>query len=345
MKRSSRLAVLGLACVGVLALAGVAIAAYTSPTLKISYAGTSTVISATAANGDDATARAAIYVPTGTTLTTGQTPGTPIGTVKAQVSALALAGALLPLDGQILVAPPGSVPATAQTACTQGVTPTATWLLVLQAAGQTINLPAYVLPTAGPLAAVSPASIVFCLAPPDLPVAQGGATFGAKFLSAELTLNNVISPVKTGAWIAVWTPWQAGNGQINAAGTVVSPAAVAQAAFTLKAAKLKKGARVTGKITQGGTALPAQRVTIWGGAKRTGLKRLGTATSNATGSFSFTTLGKSVFFQARAAAASRTAPPLCTLVSAALTTAGVTAPCVNPTVNGFTAQSAVVAKR
>src|SRR5262249_11837448 len=160
--------------------------------------GTTTVISATAANGDDATARAAIYVPTGTTLTTGQTPGSAIGTVKAQVSALALAGALLPLEGQILVAPPGAVPPPAQPACSEGVTPTATWLLVLQAAGQTINLPAYVLPTTGALAAVSPAAIVFCLAPPDIPVANGGATFGAKFLSAELTLNGVISAVKTG---------------------------------------------------------------------------------------------------------------------------------------------------
>jgi hypothetical protein len=345
MKRSSRLAVLGLACVGVLALASLAIAAYTSPTLKVSYAGTKTVISASSANGDDATARASIYVPTGTTLTTGQTPGTAIGTVKAQVSALALAGALLPLEGQIIVAPPGAVPASAQTACTQGVTPTATWLLVLQAAGQTINLPAYVLPTTGPLASVSPAAIVFCLAPPDIPVAQGGATFGAKFLSAELTLNGVISPVATGAWIAVWTPWQAGNGQINAAGTVVSPAAVAQAALTVKAAKLKKGAKVTGKITQGDTPLPSQKVTVWGGLKRNALKRLGTATTSAAGTFSFTTLGKSAFFQVRAVAGSRPAPPLCTLVSAALTTAGVTAPCVNPTVNGFTAQSAVVAKK
>jgi membrane protein implicated in regulation of membrane protease activity len=79
---------------------------------------------------------------------------------------------------------------------------------------------------------------VFCLAPPDIPTAQGGATFGAKFLSAELTLNGVISPVTTGAWIAVWTTWQAGNGQINLAGTVVSPAAAAQAAFTVKATKL-----------------------------------------------------------------------------------------------------------
>ena len=42
---------------------------------------------------------------------TSQAPGTPIGSVKAQVSALALGGALLPLEGPIIVAPPGAIPA------------------------------------------------------------------------------------------------------------------------------------------------------------------------------------------------------------------------------------------
>ena len=68
-----------------------------------------------------------------------------------------------------------------------------------------INLPAYVLPTAGAEAALGPAKIRFCLAPPDIPADKGGATFGAKFLSAALTLNGVLSPVVQGAWIAIWT--------------------------------------------------------------------------------------------------------------------------------------------
>ena len=57
---------------------------------------------------------------------------------------------------------------------------------------------------------------MFCLPPPDVPVAQGGATFGAKFLSADLSLTGVFGAVVQGAWVAFWTPWQAGNGQINA---------------------------------------------------------------------------------------------------------------------------------
>ena len=47
--------------------------------------------------------------------------------------------------------------------------------------------------------------------PPDIPVAAGGATFGAKFLSADLTLNGVFGPVVQGAWVGFWTPWHAGH--------------------------------------------------------------------------------------------------------------------------------------
>ena len=104
-----------------------------------------------------------------------------------------------------------STPAS-QAACTQGVTPQLTLLLVLQAAGQTINLPAYILPTSGAQTALGSAQLVFCLPPPDLPAAKGGATFGAKFLSADLTLNGVFGPVVQGAWVAFWTPWNAGVG-------------------------------------------------------------------------------------------------------------------------------------
>jgi hypothetical protein len=317
-----------------------ATSAYTSPTLKVRYAGAATVISATAAVADDATARAAIYVPGGTAITATQAPGTQIGTVDAQVSALALGGALLPLTGPIVVAPPGAVPDAVVAACGQGQTPTAIWLLQLSAAGQTINLPAFLIPTAGAEAALGPAKLVFCLAPPDIPVDKGGATFGAKFLSAVLTVNGVFGTVQTGAWIAIWTPWQAGTGQINAAGTVASPAAIAPGALTLKGRKAAGRKVLSGRITQAAVGF-ANRITIWGAVNRAALKRIATVTSKANGSFTYTVpkASKANTFQARAVAAARSAPPLC----AAL--AGLPAPCVNPTVNGFTAQTKTVTVR
>jgi hypothetical protein len=298
------------------------------------------VITASAATADDATAVAAIYVPAGTAITATQAPGTPLGTVRAQVSALALGGALLPLEGPIVVAPPGAVPAAAQAACTQGATPTSTWLLQLSAAGQTINLPAYLIPTAGAETGLGPAKLVFCLAPPDIPADKGGATFGAKFLSAELTVNGVFGAVQTGAWVALWTPWQAGNGQVNAAGTVASPAAIAPGAVTLKGRKAAGRKVLSGLVTQGGTGF-ANQVTIWGAVRSAPFKRLALVRSKANGAFTFTVprASKTTRYEARAIAPARSAPPLC----AAL--AGLPAPCVNPTVNGFSGKSKVLTLR
>ncbi len=198
MKRSIRLAVLALVALAVLALASIAYAAYTTPTLKVTQVGQKTVISVTQAQTDDATARASIYAPAGTIPTLNQAPGTTLGTVTAQVVALALGGALLPLTGEIKVAPPGAVAAASQSACIQTATPAATWLMVLQAAGQTLNVPMYVLTTAGAETAFGPAKIVVCLPPPDVPVASGGATFGAKLFQATFSVNGVFSPVAVG---------------------------------------------------------------------------------------------------------------------------------------------------
>jgi hypothetical protein len=217
------------------------------------------------------------------------------------------------------------------------VTPTAIWLLQLAAAGQTITLPAYVLPTAGAESALGPAKIRFCIA---APVVGPLNTFGAKFLSAALTLNGVFSPVAQGAWIAFWTPWSADNSQPNQAGTVASPAAVAAGAVTVKAKKKGPGAIVSGKVTQGGLARPGATVAIWGAKGKAALKKLGTVRSSAAGTFSFRA-GAGDVFQARVVAGSIAAPPLCQLISAQLQ--GI--PCVNPTANGFTAKSASVKKR
>ncbi len=338
MTRSTRLAGLALAALGVLALAGSALAAYTSPTLKVSQAGSKTTISVTQDQGDDATARAVIYAPAGTTSTLNQAPGSTLGAVSAQVTALALGGALLPLTGEIKVAPPGAVAAASQQACIQAETPAATWLMVLQAAGQTLNVPMYVLATAGAETALGPAKIIVCLPPPDVPVDKGGATFGAKLFKAEFSLNGVFSPVPAGAWVAIWTPYTAAIGQVNAAATVAAPAAIAPGALSLKATKsgLVK-TKLAGTVTQGGQGFGGAKVEIWAGTKRAALKKVATTSSKANGGYSFTYSRKAGFFRARVVVAGRAAPPVC-----ALFTGRLQVPCVNPTVNGFTAFSAVV---
>lgn len=340
MKRSIRLAVLALVALGVLAFAGSALAAYTTPALKVSQLGTKTTISVTQSQTDDATYRAQIYAPAGTVSTLSQAPGATLGTVKAQVVALALGGALLPLTGEIKVAAPGTVPAATQAACIQAETPAATWLMVLQAPGQTLNVPMYVVTTVGAETARGPAKIMVCLPPPDVPVDKGGAQFGAKLFQAEFSLSGVFSAVASGTWISIWTPFTALVGLPNAAASVASPSGIAAGSLSVKVTKVGLvKSRVSGKVAQGGTGLGGARVEIWVGAKRSALKKVATTSTKADGSYTFTYGKKAAFFRTRTVVGSRPAPALCAQLAGSLPV-----PCVNGSFNGFTALS-VIAKR
>jgi hypothetical protein len=81
-------------------------------------------------------------------------------------------------------------------------------------------------------------------------------------------------------------------------------------------------------------------VTVFGGQRANSLRRLGRVQVGTNGRFTFRARA-GTFFRATAVAAGGAAAPLCTQLQPLL--GGV--PCVNPTVNGFTAQSRVVRKR
>ncbi len=335
-------AVVGVATVAAVVAVPSALAAYMSPKLQVTQTATGVVVKASLDPNDDATARVAILAPTGTSLTTNQAAGTVLGPVRATVKALDLGGADLPLEGQLVVAAPGQVPADAQAACVSGATPLATWLMVLTAAGQTLTVPTYLISTAGTsLASISPAFIAICLPPPDVPAGTPGrATFGAKVYNAELSINGVFGKVATGAWIATWVPYSPGIGAVNPAGAVVSPAAIAPGAVSLTAKRSGAGATLSGAVTQAGQPRGGATVTIFGGAKASKLKRLGRATVSGSGKFAFKAKS-GTFFRADAVATTAAAPPLCTQLQPLI---GAT-PCVNPTVNGFAAKSKVVRKK
>ena len=146
--------------------------------------------------------------------------------------------------------------------CTGVATHTAFWVLVLSAAGQTLELPAFLDTTTGtPEGAFSSAKITVCLPPPDIPVERGGATFGAKLIDAQFSVGGVFQPT-TGVWFGLLTPYQPGNGQPNPTGTVYTPAAVAFASIRIRLGKTPTAKRITGRLTQGGTGVPNQRVEI-----------------------------------------------------------------------------------
>ena len=343
MKRRTWTVVAALASITALVAVPSAFAAYTTAKLEVRQSGTTATVKATVDPNDDPTASVRIFVPTGTQLTTTQAPGAVLGPVRAIVKALDLAGADLPLEGNLIVAAPGQIAPASQAACLGAVTPLASWVMVLSAAGQTLPVPAYLVATAGAQAALGPAYIQICLPPPDLPVGTPGrATFGAKVYSAELTIAGVFSQ-SAGAWVAFWTPYRPALGQVNVAATVASPAAVSAGAVTVAAKKSGTkgvGAVVTGRVTQGGQARAGATVAIFGGAKANRLKRLGSVRASASGAFTFRAK-TGVFFRANGTAAAGAAPAVCTAISAAI----APVPCVNPTTNGFTVQSRVIRKR
>ena len=331
----------GVASVAALIAVPAAMAAYTSAKLQVTTAGMATVVKASLDPNDDATASVRIFAPAGTQLTTNQAPGTVLGPVKATVKALDFGGADLPLEGQLLVAPAGAVPPATVTACTGGATPLATWLMQLTAAGQTLSVPAFLVGTSGAQAALGPAYIQVCLPPPDVPAGTPGrATFGAKLYSAEMSISGVFSSVSLGAWIAFWTPYNPGVGTVNVAATVASPAAIAPGAVSIKAKKAGLGAVVSGKVTQAGQGRAGAVVTIWGAKGKAKLKAMGKAKLAANGNYTFRAKTGDVF-QARVVASPGIAAPLCTQLAGAL----APIPCVNPTVNGFRAQSKSVRKK
>jgi hypothetical protein len=342
MTRSVRAMAVVLAGAGVLLLPGSAVAAYTSPTLQVTSAGSRTTIDLTANPSDDPTERIVIYAPAGVAATVTQPPGTILGPVQAQVLALGFGGALLPLVGELRVAAPGEVPASQSAPCLHGHAPAATWLLAVQAAGQTLSVPLYVLPPAGPETAFASVKLLGCFSAPDVQPQTGCAPFCAKILRAQLALNGVFAS-GGGTWRALWTPYSPGTGLANAAGSVEARAEVATGAVTAQARRTgrnKQGVRVTGTVRQAGVAAVGTPVSVFGGKTRGSLRRLGTVRTADNGTFAYTrTTGGLTFFRATSAALPRKSEAGC----AAAGLPGVR--CVNATVSGFTAASAIVRAR
>jgi hypothetical protein len=266
-----------------LGLTGSALASYT-PKLVVSQAGPQTTIHLSIPKADDATLKLTIYAPAPATL--GQAPGTQIGTVTAQVNAKAISpDAILPLTGVVQVADGTAAPlAILATQCTQTTTHAATWLLVLTAAGQTLNVPAWVDPTSGAETAFGSGKLQVCLPSPDVPQAAGGAAFGAKLLDVKFTVSGIFgaSPAPIATWPSVFVPYLPGGATPNPAGAVLALAIQAQPTFAFTAKAATKGrASFSGKISAAGVGASGASVVILEGSKK-----LAATTTGATGSFS-----------------------------------------------------------
>lgn len=221
MRRRHRALVAAAGAAGMLVFAGTALATY-SPKLVVASSGDGHArIGVVVGASDDPTAKTSIYVPSGFGVAT-PAPGTTLGNVTATAAAADLGGAVLPLTGTLIaIAPNQTTIADAQNC---GVDPTQTWDLHLSAAGQTLDIPMFVVSTIGPEAAAGFVSkLVVCLPPPDVPVGSPNrSVFGAKLLTATFSSSAIIEPSASGdyRWTSLWTPYTPNTGKPNAAGTV-----------------------------------------------------------------------------------------------------------------------------
>ncbi len=313
MRKPIRLALLLAACTTALATAGSALASY-NPRIVVTSP-------ATAAGGplvdinvkvdpaDDPTAKVTIYIPQGYQVSSPAV-GSKLGTVTAHAQAADLGGAVLPLTGDVLVIDPnsGSVPQQ-QAACIAPESPLAVWDLHLTAAGQTLDVPMFVVQTSGAETALAQYKIVVCLPPPDVPPGTPGrATFGAKLLDADFTDSAITNPQAAGEyrWRTIWTPYTPATGKPNPQGTKEAQAIVripTQLTISVKKSKVVKGkgkARrtwtlitITGKVSEAQTGIASQPVTVEYSSKPRGkLARLKAVTTNQAGVYRKTLLVK-----------------------------------------------------
>jgi hypothetical protein len=333
MKQVVKLAMLAGAAVTALAFAGNALAVQK---LSVSDTPTSLTIKLSQAQSDPQPAKIQIFVPSGYTVNTSAAPGTVIGTTSGSVFARD-ANIPLPLSGDVIVAPPNTNAAPCFTGTHQAV-----WLLRLQVAGQSINLPIAVDPTAGPLAAFGAYQLVTCLAPSDVPQGTPGRSpNGAQLLEATFTVNNVFQvPATEGTWKALTTPYAPGTGVPNTAGSVETRALVGTGTLTIGTkvtSKKKRTLRITGKLTQAGAAVAGQQVRLLlnGAASRF------TARTSPAGSYSIvlkkTGKKSTTTFQSRVTVAERDVTS-----TACQSPTLPTFPCVSATASGFTAVSSKV---
>jgi hypothetical protein len=341
VRRTTRVAVLGCVCGLALAVAGQAFAAY-APKITASSAGAKTTIAFSAAPTDDPTFLLQFLVPAGFTANLGS-DGQTIGTVEAKTAAADLGGATLPLTGTLQVrASTGTylsngtpVPLAAVAAvCTGTASHAAFWVLILSAAGQTLEVPIFV--DTGPAGGPS-YKLTLCLPAPDLPPGNPArAAFGAKLFDATLILNGVFTaPAGPRRWSLFAIPWVPLAGKPNVTGTVETRSldgGSATVALTAKRAAKKK-ATVSGKVTRGGAGVAGVPVQI-----KLGKRVLATVRTNASGAFRATV---------------RLPTPTATLTASAtagardLGTSGCVAsaspvPCLGATAPGFTAASKAV---
>jgi hypothetical protein len=355
MNKRIRTALVAVAALATLSFASAALAAntgsvsvwHTPQTLANSA---STTIHVNVPETTNPIAAVNIYSGTGYTLNTSQAVNTQIGTVEA--TALSRDNNLtLPLSGTVVTSDAATAANKAGSAqCARVAQSQAVWIMNLSVAGNTLAIPVYVNPTAGPEQTLGGYKLSICLPPPDVPVGTPGRAFqGAQLLDAKLTVNNVFTTPTGGGlikWETLFTPYNPGVGTANAAGTFEARAFVPLPIILGIQVKYKnKKARtyvVSGKVTEGGAPVSGLTLTVARGLSAKKLARIGSAKTSATGGYSLGgKLAKkaTTFFQVNGSVGER---DYTTTGCANPLTPFAPAGCVHATLSPWSAKSVVV---
>jgi hypothetical protein len=221
------------------------------------------------------------------------------------------------------VAVAGRVAPEALTGCAVGERVEGLWSMRLAGEGVAVTVPVYLL-VGGDL--------LLCLPHPStLPQ-------GAKLVGLKLTISGALRLRPVGTWISIWVPY--GGTEADLSRAVASPAVVGAGTVTFSARPSGAGAVIVGHVHQGGAPRADARVRIVGGARPPRLTHLGTAKTNRGGQFTFRAKA-GTFFRATASVGRTSPPGICFVLEPFLRPI----PCVNPTLGGFSVQSATVRKR
>ena len=344
-KRKRRLGLLAVPVALALALVSTAAAGIT-PLFSATTTADATVMSYSQQPGDDPIAALTFFVPVDYAALLAQPEGEVVGTITADAIAADLANTPLALKGTIVAGTAATTITSsgqsvtlgaAATACTGTATHSAYWVMNLSAAGQTLQVPAYVddVPLTVSLSAIANNTITICLPPPDVPVGTPGrASLGAKLVGATLNITDVFSAAPAWyTWHARVTPYTPGTGKVNAAGTFeVQSVDRTPQVLTTKAKKSKTAGKVTvsGRLIAGGKGVTGASVNILAGKKS-----VGKAVTKAGGYYSaLVTAPGTAKFSASVTVAPKKA--------ASCTTFFAPAPCAGAWVAGFTAKSTPV---
>ena len=341
----ARFLALAVAATATLALAANALA---TPRLIVSggaAAGVAaaTTIQVTEDKTDAAPLKISIYEPAGYAATLNQVAGTQIGTVHADLQALAISpDAIIQADGTVVVDDPAKHTADA---CAPGAH-AAVWLLHVTVSGTTLDVAVYVDPTTGVEQALGAAKLVLCLPDPYIPQSAGGAAFGVKIINAKLLMNSgvVTNPSSPGTylWRSIITPWNPLTPAPNAAGTIEAqsivnlPGKATLRATVKKVTKKKSRVTLGGSVTENGAPVSGAIVLIYANGKK-----VATAKTNSSGLYVKALLiTKVTKFQAKA-----TAPQRDTACVSPLPATSVPGGCVGATVGPYQVASSTIATK